>query len=97
MQTPVTINGKECSCVSVSMHPGQGNVYLQNNFFDGQNYQISSTEHPEKIIAAVLQHDQALRIACYSASYLGGYGDVYVCSTDLPVTHDGYQDWLLSC
>lgn len=79
------------------MHPGQGNVYLQKNFLNDPNYQISSTENPERIIAVVSQHDQALRIACYSASYLGSYGDVYVCSTDQAVTHDGYQDWLLSC
>ncbi|HFV9914996.1 TPA: hypothetical protein ACIBH9_003647 [Salmonella enterica subsp. diarizonae serovar 61:l,v:z35] len=72
-----------------------GYVYIQEQLDFNANYCVRTLYNSEKIIAVLKNKNDAIAVSKYAASHDGGYGDVFITSSDSPVTHESHYDWIL--
>lgn len=57
-------------------------------------YRITEMQS-DRLIATVMDVQDARAIARYAVSLDGGYGDVCLCRCDAPITHDSFESWFM--
>ncbi|WP_194208699.1 hypothetical protein [Superficieibacter sp. 1612_C1] len=90
----MTLYGTAFRKISGSPEGSDGYVWIQEDLPPGTHYDVRRMYNNEETIAIFSHKGDAVSAARYAASHDGGYGDVCIITTNLPVTHISCEDWI---